>query len=192
MQPGKYASMTLNERRRAGEQLPPLQFSSINGSEVSLPPAHLVHLQFRRFAGCPICNLHLQTFRRAHPRLLDAGVRTVAFFHSTVEQMAPYQGGLPFPCVADPERRWYGYFGVERSLSAVVHPSVIGAALKGLIGARSNPFVGGSDPIGLPADFMIDRRNVIVGARYGSHANDQWSVDDVLRLALETAGALRA
>jgi hypothetical protein len=23
---------------------------------------HLIHLQFRRYAGCPICNLHLRSF----------------------------------------------------------------------------------------------------------------------------------
>ncbi|HVY31992.1 MAG TPA: peroxiredoxin-like family protein [Polyangiaceae bacterium] len=142
-----------------------------------------VHLQFRRFAGCPVCNLHLQTFSRAHQRLNDAGVLSVAFFHSTTEQMTPYQGQLPFPCVADPERRWYRYFGVERSLFAVAHPRVIDAALRGLVVAPSNPFVGGSDQTGLPADFLVDRDNIIVAARYGSHANDQWSVDELLALA---------
>jgi hypothetical protein len=110
-------------------------------------------------------------------------VLTVAFFHSSAEQMSPYQGQLPFPCVADPERRWYGLLGVERSLLAVAHPRVFGAALKGLVAAPSNPFVGGADQTGLPADFLVDRNNLIVAARYGLHANDQWSVDEVLAAA---------
>jgi len=101
--------------------------------------------------------------------------------------MLPYQGQLPFPCVPDPERRWYDYFGVERSVLAIAHPRVIGAALKGLVAAPSNPFVGGGDQTGLPADFLVDRRNVIVAARYGSHANDQWAVDEVLQLARTAA-----
>lgn len=178
--------MTVSKRRSAGEQLPPLQFTSIQGATLQLPAADLVHLQFRRFAGCPVCNLHLQTFARGHQRLRDAGVLTVAFFHSTAEQMRPYQGQLPFPCVADPERRWYDLLGLERSLFAVAHPRVVAAALKGLVVAPSNPFVGGADQTGLPGDFLIDRNNVIVGARYGSHANDQWSVDDVIELARTT------
>ena len=95
----------------------------------------------------------------------------------------PYQGKLPFPCVPDAQRRWYRYFGVERSLTAVLHPRVVGAALKGLLTAPSNPFVGGSDQTGLPADLLVDRFNTIVAVRYGSHADDQWSVDDVLALA---------
>ena len=178
--------MTLSKRRIPGERLPPLEFTSILGETVKMPGADLLHLQFRRFAGCPVCNLHLKTFARAHQRLRSAGVLTVSFFHSTREQMRRYQGELPFPCVPDPERRWYKLFGVERSLFAVVHPRVIGAALKGLVAAPSNPFVGGSDQTGLPADILVDRSNVIVAVRYGSHANDHWSVDDVLALARTT------
>lgn len=177
------SGMAVSKRRSAGEQLPPLQFKTIQGATLQMPTTGLVHLQFRRFAGCPVCNLHLQTFTRAHQRLTHAGVLTVAFFHSTAEQMRPYQGQLPLPCVADPERRWYDLLGVERSIFAVAHPRVVGAALKGLVAAPSNPFVGGTDQTGLPADFLLDRNNVIVAAHYGSHANDQWSVDDVIALA---------
>lgn len=178
--------MVTSKRRLPGEQLPPLQFTSLHGDAVRVPAADLVHLQFRRFAGCPVCNLHLQTFSRAHTRLRDAGVLTVAFFHSSAEQMQPYQGSLPFPCIPDAERHWYEYFGVERSAVAVAHPRVIGAALKGLFTAPSNPFVGGSDQTGLPADFLLDRSNVVIAARYGSHANDQWTVDELLELAVQT------
>jgi hypothetical protein len=32
----------------------------------------------------------------------------------------------------------------------------------------------------------VDRDNVIVAARYGSHANDHWFVEDVLALARKT------
>jgi len=35
----------------------------------------------------------------------------------------------------------------------------------------------------LPADFLIDSRGTLVACHYGSHANDQWSVDEVLRQA---------
>jgi len=31
-------------------------------------PDGLVHLQFRRFAGCPVCNLHLRSFASRHGR----------------------------------------------------------------------------------------------------------------------------
>jgi peroxiredoxin len=139
-------------------------------------------LQFRRFAGCPICNLHLRSFAEGQDRLEAAGVRTVAFFHSPAELMQPYQGALPFPTVPDPERSWYRHFGVERSLLAVAHPRAIVSALRGLASAPSNPLAGGIDQTGLPADFLIEQDGTIARVHYGAHADDQWSIDEVLVL----------
>jgi peroxiredoxin len=170
-------------RHSTGDHLPPLEFTTLTHGTFYLPGPALVHLQFRRFAGCPVCNLHLQSFRRGHTRLLEAGIQPVAFFHSTADLMRPYQGDLPFPTVPDPERHWYRYFGVERSLAATLHPKVFGAALAGLVGAKSNPFAGGSDQTGLPADFLVNSGGTILAAHYGDHATDQWSLDEVLNLS---------
>jgi hypothetical protein len=70
--------------------------------------------------------------------------------------------------------------GVERSAFAVVHPQVMWSALRGLVSAPSNPLAGGTDQTGLPADILLDGDGVIVGVHYGAHADDQWSVDDLL------------
>src|SRR3954454_280415 len=89
---------------------------TVAGVPVSLPdPDRLTHLQFRRFAGCPICNLHLRSFAKGVAQLDAAGIRIIAFFHSSAESMRPYHADLPFPVVPDLERRWYERFGVERS-----------------------------------------------------------------------------
>jgi AhpC/TSA family len=169
-------------RRFVGEQLAPIELSTLAHGVLRVPGPEYVHLQFRRFAGCPVCNLHLRSFAKGHPRLVAAGVRTVAFFHSPAELMRPYQGDLPFATVPDPDRRWYGHFGVERATFAVAHPRVVWSALRGLVSAPSNPFAGGSDQTGLPADFLIDSDGTIQGAHYGKHADDQWSLDEVLAL----------
>lgn len=170
-------------RRSVGDRLAPIQLSTLAHGIIGVPGPGHQHLQFRRFAGCPVCNLHLRRFAEGHDRLEGAGVRTVAFFHSPAELMRPYQGALPFPTVPDPERRWYRHFGAERSAFAVMHPRVIWSALRGLVGAPSNPFAGGRDQTALPADFLIDADGVIVAAHYGRHADDQWSLDEVLALA---------
>jgi hypothetical protein len=34
--------------------------------------------------------------------------------------------------------------------------------------------------VGLPADFLIARDGTVIAAKYGQHAYDQWSVDDLL------------
>lgn len=162
-----------------------MELTSLAHGLVRLPGPGFTHLQFRRFTGCPVCNLHLRSFAREHERLAGAGLRVIAFFHSPREAMVPYQGALPFPAIPDPERRWYQAFAVERSLFAVLHPRVIAAGLRGLVGAPSNPLAGGHEQAGLPADFLIDRAGTILATHYGAHANDQWSVEEVLALVRE-------
>ncbi len=170
-------------RRSAGETISPFSVSTLSHGRLSVPGDELVHLQFRRFAGCPVCNLHLRAFAKRISVLEGVGVRTVAFFHSSAEAMLPYQADLPFPVVPDLERRWYRMFGVERSLGAVLHPDAAWAGLKGLVSVPSSAFAGEGGHDGLPADFLVDRTGVIRALRYGAHANDQWSVEDVAALA---------
>lgn len=43
--------------------------------------------------------------------------------------------------------------------------------------------LGEGDHLALPADFLVDDIGAIVALKYGAHADDQWSVDDVLDLA---------
>jgi peroxiredoxin len=167
-------------RRSVGDRLAPFQLATLAHGTLSIPGPQLTHLQFRRFAGCPVCNLHLRSFAQGQARLAAAGVQTVAFFHSPAALMRPYQGDLPFATVPDPGRLWYQYFGVERSALAVAHPQVVWSALRGLVGAPSNPFAGGTDQTGLPADFLIDPQGTILALHYGKHADDQWSLDELL------------
>lgn len=173
-----------NARRVVGERLAPFELSTLVHGTIEVPGQSFVHLQFRRFAGCPVCNLHLRRFAERYALLERAGVQSVAFFHSPAELMRPYQAALPFPCVPDPERRWYRHFGVERSAFAIVHPQVVWSALRGLMSAPSNPLAGGGDQTGLPADFLIDSAGTVAFAHYGEHADDQWSLDEVLARAV--------
>ena len=99
------------------------ELTSIHGDTVSIPPPQgLVHLQFRRFAGCPICNLHLQSFVRRHDEIEAIGIREVVIFHSTVLELLQYEGDLPFAVVADPDKRLYADFGVEGAPRALLDP----------------------------------------------------------------------
>ena len=38
----------------------------------------------------------------------------------------------------------------------------------------------GTTHLGLPADFLIGPDGTLVAAHYGAHADDQWSVDELL------------
>lgn len=174
-------------RLRVGEVLEPVTFQTLAHGVVRVPDEKwFSHLQFRRFAGCPVCNLHMRRFAGGKSRLDAANIKTIALFHSPAEVMRPYQGDLPFPVVSDPERVWYRRFAVERSALAVAHPRVVLSALVGLATAPSNPFAGGSEQGGLPADFLVDSLGRIIALHYGAHADDQWSVEEVIELVSST------
>jgi hypothetical protein len=154
--------------------------------------AGLVHLQLRRFAGCPVCNLHLRTFVRRHDEIQRVGVREIVVFHSSKDELRVHAKGLPFAVVADPDKVLYRELGVESSPLAVLDPRAWGAILRGISrsllaivrGEERSPALrphGGG--LGLPADFLIASDGRVVASKYGGHADDQWSVDELLALA---------
>lgn len=169
-----------------------LELTSVAGVRISVPDRErLTHLQFRRFAGCPICNLHLRSVVRRHDEIEAAGVREVVFFHSTADELREYD--LPFAVIPDPEKRHYQEFGVGSSRRALLHPRTWLAVLRGsgmiLTGANRPPGLhqpGGRQ--GMPADFLVATDGRVIASKYGEHASDQWSVDELLAHATaETA-----
>ncbi|MFQ6146010.1 peroxiredoxin-like family protein [Streptomyces seoulensis] len=171
--------------------------TAVSGDQVAVPdPGRLLHLQFRRFAGCPVCNLHLRSVVRRHAEIEAAGVREVVLFHSPAAELAPHTTGLPFAVVADPDRALYAGFGVERSPRSLLDPRVWGpigwAVLSGTWNVvRGRERLPARSPhggrLGLPADLLVAPDGEILAAKYGAHAYDQWSVDELLRLAASAA-----
>lgn len=173
-----------------GTQMSPLSLPTIQGVQVEVPSkkGRILHLQFRRFAGCPICNLHLRSVAKRHAEIASAGVEEVAFFHSNAETMRPYQGDLPFAVVADPDKRYYRLFGVEEGLIAIADPRAWIGFLRGATASHpSSGTTGEGGHLGLPADFLIEPTGRVLDAKYGKHADDQWSVDEILARARGTA-----
>jgi hypothetical protein len=182
-----------------GDTFPPLQLKSINGEPVVIPdPAGaFVHLQLRRFAGCPISNLHLRSIAQRHDEIESAGIREVVVFHSTAAELLEYQDAMPFLVLADPARDLYDRFGAERGARSILSPGAWRAvaaaqarAIRRAVSERRQPLPmrpnGGN--LGLPADFLITSAGRILAVKYGQHAYDQWSVDELLAHALPEPG----
>ena len=175
--------MTKTSRRAVGERVAPMVLDTLAHGQIRVPDSTWrVHLSFRRFAGCPICNLHLRTVADRLAEIDSAGLRTVAFLHSSAEAMRPFQGELPFPVVPDPEKRWFSVFAVESALLAMLHPAAMLHAARGMLSVRSHPLRGEGGHVGLPADFLIETDGTIAAVHYGAHPADGWSVDDLLAL----------
>jgi peroxiredoxin len=181
-------------RLSVGDRFPHLELTGILDEPIAIPdPAGaLTHLQFRRFAGCPICNLHLRSITARLDEITAAGIREVVVFHSTAAELRKYEKDLPFPVIGDPGRKLYRRFGVEASAMAILNPGAWRALPRGWWHALRTAISGGRAPmpanptngnLGLPADVLIDADGRVVSVKYGKHAYDQWSVDDLLAMA---------
>ena len=87
-------------RLATGAAIEPIELIAREGAPVPVPGPRRVHLQFRRFAGCPICGSHLHAFAERHAEIAAAGVTDVAFFHSSALAAAVRSG-----------RRWLAHRG---------------------------------------------------------------------------------
>jgi len=159
---------------------------TVNGEQVPMPdPDRLVHLQFRRFAGCPVCNLHLRSILQRHDEIVAAGVREIVVFHSPAEELLRHTANLPFAVVADPDKRLYVEFGVESSPRALLNPKVWGTIVRAVFtGLERRDPTPSAKPhggrLGLPADFLIASDGRILASKFGEHAYDQWTVDELI------------
>jgi peroxiredoxin len=178
-----------------GDVLPARELTAVSGERVCIPDRDgVVHLQLRRFAGCPICHLHLRSFVQRHAELAAAGVREVVVFHSPAGELAPHASGLPFPLIPDPDKRLYTELGVESSPRALLDPRAFLPIARAVVlgtfamlnqGRRRPPArCRTAEALGLPGDFLIAPDGRVLACKYGEHADDQWSVDELLGLAV--------
>jgi peroxiredoxin len=166
-----------------GQTIEPRQLMSITDVPVDVPdPGQLVHLQLRRYAGCPICNLHLRELARRHEEIAAAGVREVVVFNSEKKDILPYQRELPFAVIADPGRSLYGELGAEISARSILDPRAWPASMKGVLGNWALPRDARS-MLALPLDVLIGKDGRVLDVHYGAHADDKWSVDELLAIA---------
>ena len=178
-----------------GDVVRPRKLLTTDATPLALPDARrLIHLQFRRFAGCPFCSVHMAQLQRRHADIAAAGIREVVVFRATAAALQKHHAALPFALIADPEDALYAEFGVGCGLRAVLNPRVLLMALPAII--RQLPRLPGlpargKGVLGLPADFLIAADGRVLALKYGRHADDQWSVDELLaKASVYAAGGL--
>lgn len=168
----------------SGNHIPTQVWQDVKGREVSIPSSMgLTHLQFRRYSGCAVCNLHLQSFINRQQELRDAGIQEIVIFNSTRERVLDDIPASPFPIIADPHKYLYREFGVETSPLAVFNPKVWLPAIKGALKFGIQLPRDQETMNGLPADFLMDSQGKVIALHYGTHAYDQWTLDELLAIA---------
>ena len=181
------------KRINVGDSISQRELMTISGQSVRIPnPESFIHLQFRRFAGCPVCNLHLHSFVQRRQAIEDANIREVILFHSTEADLQAHASDFPFAIVADPKKLFYKEFGVEASIQSLLNPrawppiaqSIFQSLYEVLFQRKPLPSLnpkGGR--YGLPADFLIANDGTVLACKYGTHVYDQWSVEALLEFA---------
>ena len=165
-----------------GDIVPAMTLESVTGELIKVPdPNRLVHLQFRRFVDCPICNTHIAQLRGRAREIEAVGIKEVIVFHSSAKSIRSYQRDVPFVLVGDPKKALYKQFGVETSLG-FMSLKALGAGMRGMANGHFGLRLSGG-PLGLPGDFLIAPSGQIRAVKYGTHAYDQWSVDELIALA---------
>ena len=127
-----------------------------------------------------------------HAEIAAACIEEVVIFHSSREDLLPFAGDLPFAVIADPAKVLYAEFGVTSRYRALLDPRSWPAIAAG-VWRSLVLFLRGRHPLpsinpaggrfGLPADFLIAPDGVILASKYGAHADDPWSVDELLAAA---------
>jgi peroxiredoxin len=161
---------------------------SLEGKEFKLSDfkGQKILLSFFRNSACALCNLRIHELIASHDKFVDAGIKVVAVFETSAEDMKPYvaQQEPPFILVPDPQARLYDLYHVESSqekVAAVVsgtvaHTRIAEAAAKGFQLIQQD----GSNFFRLPADFLIDENFNIVKWHYSDQIIDHLSIEEVL------------
>src|SRR5680860_895118 len=102
---------------RVGDVLNRREAVTIHGKPVEIPDKERLDTYSSAGMRLPGLQSAPAVHRPAARRCLAAGIREVVVFHSSAETMLEFQGQLPFEAIADPGRKLYGEFGVEKKMS---------------------------------------------------------------------------
>src|ERR1041384_8031459 len=99
---------------------PIFNVKDIFGREVDLQTYQnkKVLIGFFRHAGCPFCNLRVHALSKAHAELKEQGLEMIFFFESkdkVILRSSFHLGVSPIAIIADPDKYWYGVYGLESS-----------------------------------------------------------------------------
>ena len=139
-------------------------------------------LSFFRGATCPFCNLRLNELIKKYPELERRGIKVIAVFASSKEEISAYEGkqNAPFTIIADPTLGMYKKYGIEESsfgmLRAIINPlRMLRVMFSGYFNMKSI-----KDRSIIPADFLIDQDKNICKAYYGKDFGDHIPIQEVL------------
>lgn len=169
--------------------LPPIEVSDIQGGKVQLSSyqGEKLLIAFFRFAGCPFCSLRVHRLKGKAEKLRELGLKMVFFFESTKEQLLAdefYPKTNPIPIIADPERRWYKAFNLQKMKEAPSDEEI--SSVVDLAKKEGLPVYApkGDEPSDtLPAEFLVDETGWVRKLHYAQNLNDRIRLETLFDFA---------
>jgi thioredoxin-dependent peroxiredoxin len=147
-------------------------------------------IAFFRHAGCPFCNLRVHALTKLHEELKAKGLEMIFFFESKEAVLLRsifHKEVSPIPLIADPQKKWYDAYGLEKSaaISAKSHVlEFVQTAFKAYrAGVPIHAMADGESINTIPAEFLVDKNLVIKKVHYAKGLNDRISLDIVKQFA---------
>jgi peroxiredoxin len=167
-----------------GDAAPAFEVSDARGQPIALESlrGRKAVIIFLRHLGCPICRMELAELKRRHGELEAKRAEVIVFVESADDSVAEFarRGDVKFRLVADPEKRIYAQYGIERGrLAAFFAPGALVSSLKATVRGHLHGRCEGSE-LQLPGDFIVDENGKIVFAHRGRHIGDNTSLDTLL------------
>lgn len=160
---------------------PDFEMQDIYGNPVRLSDykGKKVVLGFYRNVNCPFCNMRVHQLMKMKDSLSEQNTEMIFFFESSAKvilRSSFHQGISPIPLIADPEKKIYAEWGVERSKIKMFKTMLSAANREALkagmqLDLPKEKDVDASQDL-IPADFLIDEDQIIQKAHYGNHLND--------------------
>ncbi len=157
-----------------GDRAPDVVLESVNGTRLDCrrPGAPAVVL-FTRYAGCPVCQLHVSRIATAMPDFRARSCGVWMIFQSTPEHlqaaMAEWKPG--FSAVADPTAQLYDAFAAGTSVAGFVHPRSLAALVRAIAAGKRHARFEGRETQ-MPAGFVLESGGRIAFAHYGRNVGD--------------------
>lgn len=160
----------------SGQTAPDFSVTDIDGVTIRLADyaGKKLLICFFRYAGCPFCNILLNSLAERYPKLQEQGLEILAFIQSPGETVLGHtaKGQIPrtpFPLIADPEREVYDLYDVGTSLPKIARSIFIAPKL--LTTMYKHRVIEGKidgDMFLIPAFFLIGPDNLRIHEAYYS------------------------
>jgi thioredoxin-dependent peroxiredoxin len=147
-------------------------------------------IAFFRHAGCPFCNLRVHNLTKIYPQIKAKGMEMIFFFESkesVILRSTFHKEVSPVPIISDPEKKWYGTYGLEPSFSKSVishFSTFVQTALKAKsTGVPIHTMAGNESFSTMPAEFLVGPGLELKKVYYSDRLNDRMDLTEIVAFA---------